>query len=179
MRCLWRYLPVVGALMAGALLLAGCGGGDDGAEAETPEDYVRSFCEAFGKHAEDLRTTVGTDWDDVEDIEAGRELISDAEKVFGDLAKDLDKIDPPDDIEETHEGIVSAFYDSADVLDELDKIFDKPLAEAAEEIEALEPRLERMSEAFDSIDEFPAEYKALLDSDPKCIEVKDIMEEGS
>lgn len=179
MRCMWRYLLVVGALMAGALLLAGCGGGDEEAEAETPEDYVRSFCEAFGKHAEDLRTTLQTDWDEVEDIEASRELMSDAEKVLGDLAKDLDKIDPPDDIKETHEGMVSAFYDSADVLGDLEKVFDKPLAEAVEEIEALEPRLEKMGEAFDSIDELPAEYKALLESDPKCKEVEDVFEEGS
>jgi hypothetical protein len=179
MRSLWRYLLVVGALMAGALLLAACGGGEEGAEAETPEDYVRSFCEAFEKHAEDLRTTVRTDWDEVEDIEAGRGIMSDAKKVFEDLAKDLDKIDPPNDIEETHEGMVSAFFDSADVLDEMEQIFDKPLAEAMEEVEALEPRLEKMGEAFEGLEEFPAEYRDLLESDPKCKEVEDIFEEGS
>lgn len=173
-------ISAIAALVCAVLLAAGlavaCGGGE---EAErTPQAYARSFCGAFGKHAEGLREFMVVDRQEIgADIETGRKIISDGSQVLEDLAKDLEKIGPPRDIEQLHEEIVFAFSNGAEVLRKFDGLFDKPLTEIMKEIEALEPQLEDVAAAFDALENLPTEYEAAFESEPKCQEVAEIFGE--
>lgn len=178
-------LAAIVALLVTSLAVA-CGGGEEEEKGErTPaaapegdeqQRYAREFCEAFGKHGEDLAAFVQTDWADVQDLDTARELMSDAGDVLDDLANDFEKIDPPGDIQQWHQELVSALSNGAELLREVEELFDKPLSEVMEELDTLEENVDEVAEAFYALGDPPPGYEAAFENEPKCIELEEILE---
>lgn len=174
----WKAIP--GLVGIAVLVMAGvgvaCGGGEE-KKAEGPEDYARVFCDAFGKHAEDFSELIENmeDIQDAEDVEALRETLSDMAPLFEDLAVDLEKVDPPKDIEQLHQDMVSAFSGAAEFAREFEQLLEKPMGEVMEEMEEFAQRSEAFGKAFDALGDFPPEYQAAFESEPKCQEIKELM----
>ncbi|MGB6838333.1 MAG: hypothetical protein WBF66_11620 [Dehalococcoidia bacterium] len=174
----WKGIP--GLVGIAVLVMAGVGvacGGEEEKKAEGPEDYAQVFCDAFGKHAEDFGALVQKmeGFQDIEDIEALREVLSDMAPLFEDLAEDLGEIDPPKDIEQLHQDVVSAFSTGGEVAREFEQLLEKPMGEVVEEMEEFAQRSEAFGEAFDALGSFPPEYQAAFESEPKCQEIKELM----
>lgn len=173
---------IAGLLGIAALVMAGvgvaCGGGEE-KRAEGPEDYARAFCDAFGKHADEFSELIGgmEGIEDIQDVEEIREIFSDVAPLFEDLANDLDKIEPPEEIEQVHEGIVSAFSGGAEAAQELVEILDKPIGEAVEEMGGFAERTEALGEGFGALEDLPPEYQAAFKDEPKCQEIQEMMGE--
>lgn len=175
-----RWASIAGLLGIVVVVMAGVGvacGGEEEKEAEGPEDYARVFCDAFGKHAEDFSELIENmeDIEEAEDVEALRETLSDMGPLFEDLAGDLQKVDPPKDVEQLHQDVVSALSGAAEFAREFEELLEKPAGEAIEEMAEFGERVEAFEGPFGTLRDFPPEYQAAFESEPKCQEVRELI----
>lgn len=178
-----RWVSIASILGIAVLLMATLGaacGGEEEKKAEGPEEYAQVFCDAFGKHAEDFGALVEKmeGFEDIEDIEALRGVLSDMAPLFEGLAEDLGEIEPPEEIEQLHQDVVSAFSTGGEVAREFQELLEKPAGEAIEEMGEFAERSESFGEAFDALGGFPPEYRAAFESEPKCQEIRELMPES-
>jgi len=158
-----------------AVLSIGCGGDDDngggggGKSADTPEEYAAAVCETLAGGIGEMETLFSgeTAFDDPSQLQ---DAIDEVQPAVEQLAKDLDKIDPPSEIKDWHNSAVDAMAQAADLFDKLSGILDKPLDEAMAEMEELMPELEGMQEPF-GLEDLPQEYQDAFENDSKCQEL--------
>jgi len=92
------------SLAALALLVAGCGGGDDDTDKETYERQVNEVGQALDRTFDQLGESIsssGSAQEAAGKLEEGADSLARA-------AGDFDEIDPPSDIEDAHDKIVAA-----------------------------------------------------------------------
>jgi hypothetical protein len=203
-----RFIVVlVVALIAGAMLVSACGGGDEidlsakdgkattsaskesggdkqatpeededgggGTTSKDAEEYASDFCNAVGKYADDIQA-VSDSTADMEDPTAMKDMIDQMIPILEGLAKDLDKIDPPSDVQDWHEGLVSGMGAAADLFTQMSDALDKPLDEAMAEITDLSTQMSDMEDPFGSMGDLPAEYQTALEENKDCQALEDL-----
>lgn len=162
----------VASLLVAATLMSGCGGGDEenggggGGSAETPEEYAKQVCETLGDRFSKLdRLMEGSD---IEDPEQLRDAIDEVRPALEEMSNDLDDIDPPAEVEEWHDNMVSALSQASELFGKLGDVLDKPLDEAMGALEELMPELEEMQTAFAGASDLPQEYQDAFANEPAC-----------
>lgn len=93
-------------LAAGAVALAGCGGGDDKA------DYEKEVREA-GKALEKSFGDIGSSLGGAGSAEQAAEKLEEGADALEKAAKDLDDVDPPSEVKEPHDDVVEALGELA------------------------------------------------------------------
>ena len=104
MRFAWRHLQIVAAVMAGSLVLAACGGGDEELDLE---QYFRRL--------EDVRNQADTRMDALEkesegvteDIEAVRDYYEGVEAILRQDFNDMKDIRAPAEAQDAHDELVA------------------------------------------------------------------------
>ena len=160
------------SVLALAVLSTGCGGDDDngggggGKSADTPEEYAAAVCETLAGGIGEMEALFSGETE-FEDPSQLKDAIEEVQPAVEQLAKDLDKINPPSDVKDWHDSAVEAMAQAADLFDKLGKVLDKPLDEAMAELEDLMPELEGMQEPF-GMEDLPQEYQDAFENDSKC-----------
>jgi hypothetical protein len=175
---------VTALLLAAMTAMSACGGDDDGGDggsnggggkAEGPDEYAQQVCDTLGDRFNELNTLMeGGDFDDPEQLQ---EAISDARPVIEDLANDLGDIEPPSEIEDWHNGLVTTLSQASELFGKLGDVLDKPLDEALAAMEELAPELEEMQAPFEGVTDLPQEYQDAFENEPACQEL-DILGES-
>jgi hypothetical protein len=173
------------AISAVVLLMAGlsmsCGGGDDdkssgggdgGAKtsASSPEEYAQVVCDTIGKRYAEGEALFGDSsaFENAEDPAALQDAIAKAQPLVQGMADDLGDIEPPSEINDWHENMVTSMAGAAELFGEMKDILDKPLEEAMAEITDLQPKFDALSDPFGSLSDLPQEYQDAFDNEPKC-----------
>ena len=163
------------AISTVALLMVGLSmscGGDGGAKksASSPEEYAQVVCDTIGKRSAEVETLFGDSsaLENAEDPGQLQDAIAKAQPVVKGLADDLDKIEPPSEIKDWHENMVTAMAGAAELFGELKDILDKPLDEAMAEITDLQPKFDELGDPFGSLSDLPQEYQDAFDNESKC-----------
>ena len=186
---LGKRAKVIGMLSAVLLVVAaagiGCGGGDssgngngggDGGndssakQASGPDEYATQVCDVLGKYIDDI-TAVFNGNTNLDDPAQQQEAAAKMSTMFMGMADDLDKINPPSDVKDLHEGMVSALRSIADLSDQMSKALDKPLAEAATEIEDISAKMGDAGTPLNSLGDMPADYQKAFENNDKCKEL--------
>jgi len=141
---LGKRASAVGIVSAMLLVVAaigiGCGGGgsngssnsgDSGQtnsakQASGPDEYAAQVCDALSKYANDMNDLLGSNTA-MDDPAQAQEASAKMSTMFSGMANDLDKINPPSDIADIHNGLVSALRSMVDLSDQMNKALDKPL----------------------------------------------------
>ncbi|OFW62483.1 MAG: hypothetical protein A2Y74_04245 [Actinobacteria bacterium RBG_13_63_9] len=166
-----RVLAISTAVLALVGLSVSCGGGGDGEkEATGPDDYAKAVCQAIGKYYAEGEALFGDSsaLENAEDPGELQDAIEKAQPLVKGMADDLDKIKPPSEVKDWHEGTVAGLTTAAELFGELKDILDKPLEEAMAEITELQPELEGMADTFGSISDLPSEYQDAFENEPEC-----------
>ena len=143
-------LPTLAA--AGSLALVACGGDDDdggGGGSGSDEDYVASLCGAYADFEEQFDELLAdfnpSNTDDLDDF------MSDAAEIVGSVVDGLEDANPPGDVEDAHENLLTAFRSFRDTLEEGDfgavESADEPDFELPQDVE------DRLSAAAENVDE--------------------------
>lgn len=158
-----KVAGLIAAMLLAFGLAVGCGGDDDdggggggGQKTSNPEEYATAVCDAIGDKVADIEAVMG-DEAEFEDPDQLKDAIDKAQPVIKDLAKDLDKIEPPSDIKDWHESMVKSMSAASDLLGRLKDVLDKPLDEVISEMEELQPELEDLQDPF-ALTDLPDEY---------------------
>jgi len=167
-----------------ALLMVGlsmsCGGGDDNGgggggdsaktSANSPEEYAQAVCDAIGKYYAEGETLFGDSsaFENAQDPAELQDAIAKAQPLIQGMADDLDKIEPPSEVKDWHEGMVTGMTTAAELFGKLKDILDKPLDEAMAGITDLQPELEGLDASFGSLQDLPSEYQDAFENEPKC-----------
>jgi hypothetical protein len=148
------------------------GGGDGGAKtsASSPDEYAQVVCDTIGKRSAEVEALFGDSsaFKNAEDPAELQDAIAKAQPVVKGLADDLDKIEPPSEIKDWHENMVTSMAGAAELFGEMKDILDKPLDEAMAEITDLQPKFDALSDPFGSLSDLPQEYQDAFDNEPKC-----------
>jgi len=94
--------------------------------------------------------------------------------VLKGIAKDLGKIDPPSEVEDWHDGMVSTMSLAADLFDQMGEALDKPIEEAMADLEELSSEMTDVEDPFGSMTDLPAEYQTAFEENPDCQELQDL-----
>jgi len=167
-------ISTVVLLMVGLSVSCG-GGGDDKKSANSPEEYAQAVCETLAGRISELDALMNgtTGFDDPSQL---KDAIDKAEPAIKEMAKDLDKINPPSDVKDWHNNMVATMNQTADLFGKLGDILNKPLDQVMAEMENLSPELENMQEPFAGLSDLPQEYQDAFENDSKCQEL-DILSE--
>jgi len=119
----------------GAVVLAGCGGDDDGGGSGSDEDYVGAICKAGLTFSKDLEKAF-SDTSLLSDEDKAMDKLAD---IFEEFADDFAKAKPPSDLKEWHEDAVKELKAGVKSLKEGDMesgIFagDSPFPEPPEDV---------------------------------------------
>lgn len=147
----WLSISVLAIVALGAFALSACGGGDDdggGGNAASDEQYVRGVCDALASFQDELTKISDAEPNSVDDLQKLMNSLADA---IENVADDLDNINPPADVADSHNAIVQLFRDAVEPLREGD----------LEALSALEP-----GNAFDP----PADVQARLNAAAQNVE---------
>ena len=148
------------------------GGGGDSAKksADSPEEYAKAVCGAIGERYAEGEALFGDNsaFESAEDPADLKDAIAKAQPLIEGMADDLDKINPPSEIKDWHESLVTGMTTAADLFGELSDILDKPLDEAMGEIADLQSRFDEMGDPFGSLGNLPSEYQDAFENEPKC-----------
>jgi hypothetical protein len=180
-----RLIGILAASVSvAAVLMAACGGGDGGSlteqisggsgkQASGPDDYASAVCNVIGKYAGDIEE-LSNSQADFEDPSAMKDAVDQAVPVLEGLSKDLDKIDPPSEIADWHEGLVSGMQMAADLFDRMGSALDKPLDEAMADIEDLTTEMAGMEDPFGSMSDLPDDYQQAFEDNADCQAIQDL-----
>lgn len=183
-------------LTVGALLACACGGsgekidlsgggGDSGsaskdsgesgssAQAKGADEYASQFCGALSKYADDIQELSNTEAD-MEDPAAMKDFIDQMVPLFEGISKDLDKINPPSEVADWHNGMVSGMSAAADLFSQMGDALDKPLDEAMAEITDLSSKASDMEDPFGSLGDLPDEYQTAFEDNADCQDLQSL-----
>jgi len=166
------------SLLIATTLMVGCGGGDgdslaekasggSGKQAERPADYASQVCSAISKYAGDIEELSNAD-SDFADPDAMKDAIAQTVPVLEGISKDLDKIDPPSEIADWHDGIVSGTKMAAELFNKMGDALDKPMDEAMADIAELTTDMTDMEDPFGSMTDLPEDYQQAFEDNPDC-----------
>jgi hypothetical protein len=119
MKLPWRFLTVVLAVVAGSLLLTGCGGGRDGEELRLDE-YFRQVDDI----EEGIKTGIVA-LDEAaagvigEEVEATRAYFDGYQDIVGQAVNDMKDLDPPSEAGDAHDEFVAALSGMLPVWEDL------------------------------------------------------------
>lgn len=102
------------ALLAATLALAGCGGGDDGGDRLSADEYRTQANAICAEANEDLR-----DLEPPDSLESMRDFVDEAEPIAEDATVKLEDLEPPEDLEATHERWIAQNRRMITLLEEL------------------------------------------------------------
>ncbi len=185
-------------LVIAAMLTLGCGGGGDkidltgggdsgnnststskdsgGAtskQAKGADDYSSQVCKAIGKYADDIQELSNANAD-MEDPAAMKDFIGQMVPVFEGISKDLDKINPPDEVADWHNSMVSGMSTAADLFSQMGDALDKPLDEAMADITDLSSQMSDMEDPFGSMTDLPTEYQTAFENNSDCQDLQNL-----
>ena len=180
-------------LLAVAAMTFGCGGKDKGGvgdignqnkpassdnsgsskQAKNADEYATQFCGAVSKYADDINKLMNSDTNS-DDPTQMKQMISDMVPLFQGLSKDLDKINPPDDAKEWHDGLVTGLSSAADLFGKMSDAMNKPIDEAMTDITNLYDEMSNMEDPFGSIGDPPAGYQDAFQNNAKCQELQNM-----
>ena len=107
----------------------------------------------------------------LDDSTQQQEAASKMSTMFKGMANDLDKINPPSDVKDLHEGMVSALLAIADLSDQMNKALDKPLDEAMADIEDISAKMGDAGTPLNSMGDMPTDYQQAFENNDKCKEL--------
>lgn len=163
-----RLVGALAALLAvGAMFIWACGGGGSSGDAKTADDYASKFCGALSQYADHLQDLSNTQAD-MEDPAAMKDFIDQMVPIFTGISQDLDKIDPPPEVADWHNGMVSGMSAAADIFSQMSAALDKPLDEAMAEITDLSSKMAGAEDPFSAVGDLPEEYQTAFDNNAKC-----------
>lgn len=177
----FKTLVLLASLPLGLIALACGGGGGDGATADSPEAYARAFCDALGAHADDFVEMVGlaeelsnaSSDDPASVLDKLVQMADLAAPTFRGLADDLGAIEPPEEISDLHQQMVTSFEDGAEALEGLEDISDQPLDQALDQLTTVQTEMDRFGQAFDTLADPPEEFQDAFDNEDSCQELQE------
>jgi len=141
MKSPWRHVLVVAALMAGALLLAACGGEEN----LDLDQYFRRLDDIVDTADSGIDTLIEESQGVGEDTEATRVYFEGFEAVFEQTLNDLNDLHPPAEVRDAHDEFVAALVTGLAVWED----FSAQLADV-ESPSGLETLLAGFGPAFDA-----------------------------
>jgi len=147
-------------------------GGSDEVSGDA-NDYASDVCDAISKYADDIEELSNSDAD-FEDPDAMKEMMDKAAPVLEGIAGDLEDIDPPSEVEDWHEQMISGMNLAADLFSQMGEALDKPLEEAMADLEKLTTEMADVEDPFGTMEDLPAEYQAAFESNPDCEELQNL-----
>ncbi|MCJ7491163.1 MAG: hypothetical protein MUP15_03275 [Dehalococcoidia bacterium] len=196
-----RFIGALAAMLVIATTLTlGCGGGGDkidfssgggdkdngtasasndsegsgtSKQAKGADEYASQFCGALNKYADDIQglTTAETD---MEDPAAMQDFIDQMVPLFEGISKDLDKINPPSEAADWHNGLVEGMSAAADLFSQMGDALDKPLDEAMAEITDLSTEMSDLDNPFGSMGDLPEEYQTAFENNADCQDLQNL-----
>jgi hypothetical protein len=146
---------------------------DSGGSSKDANDYASKVCKAISKYADDIEEMSNSDAS-FEDPEAMKDMMSQAVPVLEGISRDMDKVDPPSDVEDWHNGMVSTMSMAADLFDRMSQALDKPIEDAMTELEELSSEMGDMEDPFTSMTDLPAEYQTAFEENDDCKELQNL-----
>jgi len=174
-----RFVGALAALLTiSAMLASACGGGGDSGsgsskQAKGADEYASQFCGALSKYADDIQE-LSNSQADMEDPAAMKDFIDQMVPLFEGISKDLDKINPPSEVADWHNGLVSGMSAAADLFSQMSGALDKPLDEAMTEITDLSSQMSEMEDPFASMGELPEEYQTAFENNADCKDLQSL-----
>ncbi len=112
---LWGLALTV--VVVAGVLLAACGGG--GGDPATDEEYVKAVCVSVG-NLQDEMSSLTADAASATDVESLQKLMDNVAKALDSAADELDDVNPPADVKDSHDQVVQAFRDAAKSMEDGD-----------------------------------------------------------
>jgi hypothetical protein len=196
-----RFIGALAALLVIATTLTlGCGGGGDkidfssggggkdngtataskdsegsgtSKQAKGADEYASQFCGTISKYADDIQQLSTADTN-MEDPAAMKDFIDQMVPLFEGISKDLDKINPPSEVADWHNGLVAGMAEVADLFSQMGDALDKPLDEAMTEITDLSSQLSDTGDPFGSMSDLPAEYQTAFENNADCQDLQSL-----
>jgi hypothetical protein len=194
-----RFIGTLAAMLVIATMLTlGCGGDGDkidfssgagdssggsatkdsgesatGKQAKGADEYSSQVCGALSKYASDIQDLTNTQAD-MEDPTAMQDFIAQMVPLFEGISKDLDKINPPSEVADWHNGLVSGMSAAADLFSRMGDALDKPLDEAMTEITDLSTEMTDMENPFGSMTDLPDEYQTAFENNADCQDLQNL-----
>ena len=163
MKLPWRFLTVVVAVVAGSLLLAACGDGEEGEELGLDE-YFRQLDEI----EEGIKTDIGALGEESEgaweDIEATRDYVDGYRDILEQGISDMRELDPPAEAEDAHDEFVAALSDMVPVSEDYsERLADIETPSELQELFAEQVADPRLQEAWQRVDDACVELQGIAD----------------
>ena len=102
----WRFLAVVVAIVAGSLLMAACGNGEEGLDADEYfrqlDDIEEGIKAGIGGLEEESEGVIG------EDAQATQDYVDGYQDIVGQAINDMKNLDPPGEARDAHDEFVAA-----------------------------------------------------------------------
>jgi hypothetical protein len=137
------------------------------------DKYASQVCKAIGKYADDIQA-MSDSTADMSDPSQLKDLVSQMTPVFEGMSKDLDKINPPDDVAEWHDAMVKALASAADIFGKMETALDKPLDEAMADITDLSSEMSDMGDPFGTLGDLPSAYQTAFDNNSDCQDLQNL-----
>jgi hypothetical protein len=150
-----------------AALGVGCGGGGNAKQASSPDEYADQVCTALSKYADDMEALMNSDVS-MDDPSAAKDAASEMSSLFKAMANDLDKINPPSDVKDMHEALITSLRSIADLAGQLVSAMDKPLDEALGDIEDISAQMGDVGMPFTSLSDLPSGYQDAFQNNETC-----------
>ena len=142
-------------------------------QAKGADEYASQFCGALGKYADDIQA-LSTAETDMEDPAAMQDFIDQMVPLFEGISKDLDKINPPSEAADWHNGLVEGMSAAADLFNQMGDALDKPLDEAMAEITDLSTEMNDLDNPFGSMGDLPEEYQTAFENNADCQDLQNL-----
>jgi hypothetical protein len=142
-------------------------------QAKGADEYASQVCGALSKYASDIQD-LSNNQADMADPAAMHDFISQMVPLFEGISKDLDKINPPSEVADWHNGLVSGMSAAAELFSKMGDALDKPLDEAMTEITDLSTQMSDMGNPFGSMTDLPNEYQTAFENNSDCQDLQNL-----
>jgi hypothetical protein len=140
--------------------------GSTSKQAKGADDYASQVCGVLSNYTDDI-AALSNGPSDAEDTGALKDYVNSMVPVLNGISKDMDKINPPSEVADWHDGVVSGMSDAAELMGKMGDALDKPLDEAMTEITDLSSDMDNLSNPL-AMTDLPDDYQQAFKDNADC-----------